>query len=42
VRRVSDQQRLTEQYARELAAFRAEAEFVLCRPGGELPVDFFA
>lgn len=29
-------------YARELAAFRAEAEAVLAGPPGELPADIFA
>ena len=33
---------LSGQFARELAAFRAEAERVLAGPAGELPLDVFA
>jgi serine/threonine protein kinase/WD40 repeat protein len=39
---LSQQKSLSEQYTRELAAFRAEAEAVLAGPGGELPADVFA
>jgi tetratricopeptide (TPR) repeat protein len=42
VRWVRDSRNLTEQYARELTAFRAEAESVLAGSGGELPADVFA
>ena len=39
---VSEQKNLHEQYAKELAAFRAEAEAILAGPSGELPADVFA
>ena len=39
---LGEQKSLTEQYAKELAAFRAEAEAVLAGPAGELPDDVFA
>ena len=44
VRWLGNQQGLSEQYVRELAAFRAEAEAVLALagPGAELPADLFA
>ena len=42
VRWLGEQKSLAEQYAKELAAFRAEAEAVLARPAGELPDDVFA
>jgi tetratricopeptide (TPR) repeat protein len=44
VRWLSEHKGLSEQYEKELAAFRAEAETVLglARPGGELPADLFA
>jgi tetratricopeptide (TPR) repeat protein len=42
VRWLNEQISLTEQYARELAAFRAEAEALLAGPSGELPDDVFA
>jgi hypothetical protein len=42
VRWLSEQKGLNEQYAKELAAFRAEAEAVLAGTGGELPADVFA
>jgi WD40 repeat protein/tetratricopeptide (TPR) repeat protein len=44
VRRLGTQQGLSEQYVRELTAFRAEAEGVLslAGPGAELPADVFA
>jgi len=42
VRWLAEQHDLSEQYTRELAAFRAEAEAVLAGPAGELPDDVFA
>jgi hypothetical protein len=42
VRWLWEQKSLSEQYAKELAAFRAEAEAVLAGPAGELPDDVFA
>jgi WD40 repeat protein/Tfp pilus assembly protein PilF len=42
VRWLAEQKGLNEQYAKELAAFRAEAEAVLASPSGELPADVFA
>ena len=42
MRWLGEQKSLTEQYAKELAAFRAEAEAVLAGPAGELPDDVFA
>jgi tetratricopeptide (TPR) repeat protein len=42
VKWVSEQKRLSRQWAAELAAFRAEAEGVLVRTLGELPADVFA
>jgi tetratricopeptide (TPR) repeat protein len=42
LRWVRDQTNLSEQHARELAGFRAEAEAVLAGPAGELPEDVFA
>jgi serine/threonine protein kinase/WD40 repeat protein/predicted Zn-dependent protease len=42
VRWWGEQQQLLEQYAQELAGFRAEAEAVLAGPSGELPEDVFA
>ena len=41
VRWLGEQKSLTEQYAKELAAFRTEAEAVLAGPAGELPDDVF-
>jgi serine/threonine protein kinase/WD40 repeat protein len=42
VRWLGEQKSLDEQSARDLAAFRAEAEAVLAGPAGELPDDVFA
>jgi eukaryotic-like serine/threonine-protein kinase len=42
VRWLGEQTSLSDQYAKELAAFRAEAETVLKGPVGELPADVFA
>ena len=42
VRWLEEQKSLAEQYAKELAAFRAEAESVLGGPAGKLPDDVFA
>ena len=42
VRWLREKKNLTEQHARELAAFRAEAEAVLAGPAIELPADVFA
>jgi tetratricopeptide (TPR) repeat protein len=42
VRWLSNQHGLSEQYARELAAFRAEAQALLNGPPPELPADVFA
>lgn len=39
---LSEQKGLSEQYTRELADFRSEAEAVLAGPVGELPADVFA
>ncbi|MFI5459894.1 MAG: hypothetical protein ACHRXM_31115 [Isosphaerales bacterium] len=42
VRWVGEQKTLSAEYAKELAAFRAEAEAVLALPPGELPANVFA
>jgi predicted Zn-dependent protease len=42
VRWLHDQRALPDQQAKELAAYRSEAEAVLAGPGGELPADVFA
>jgi len=42
VRWLNEQKGLAEQHAKELAAFRAEAEAVLAAPGAELPANVFA
>jgi tetratricopeptide (TPR) repeat protein len=42
LRWLDDRKGLNEQYTRELAVFRAEAEAVLACCGGELPTDVFA
>jgi serine/threonine protein kinase/WD40 repeat protein/tetratricopeptide (TPR) repeat protein len=42
VRWLHDQKGLSDQQAKELAAFRTEAEAALAGPGGELPTDVFA
>ena len=42
MRWIGDRKSLSEQDAKELAAFRTEAETVLAGPAGELPTDVFA
>jgi len=42
VRWLNEQKGIAEQHAKELAAFRAEAEAVLAAPGAELPANVFA
>ena len=42
VRWMGQQKNLSEQYAKELVAFRAEAEAVLAGPASELPANVFA
>jgi len=42
LRWLSAQKGLAEQHAKELTAFRAEAEAVLAAPGADLPTNVFA